>query len=98
MSQQPIPNIDFATVNQAYNNYLLEQNGRIIQRQDKQLANGYYRQPLDASTLTRLRQGRAVLVEAPAVHGILINGTFGSGCCPPNPGQPLPTNNAPLPG
>ena len=95
---QPIPNIDFATVNQAYNNYNLEVNGRLNQYNSRVLAGGYYRQALDNTTLSKIRQGKGVLIGG-QIRNVPLNALIGVGgcgstedscgkCCPPVPGQP----------
>lgn len=72
------------TTNQAYNNALIDSSARTIQKQDYTLARGFYRQTLDSSTLTRIRQANSVLVDQQG-----INAQFGAGCCMPIPGEPI---------
>ena len=56
-------------VNQSYNNNLYTEKGRVERRENRILAGGYYRGPVDSSTLTRIRQGNGVLLHQPGVNG-----------------------------
>lgn len=64
--------------NQAYNDYLHDESGRTEKHENALLTSGYYRGPVDSSTLTRIRQGRGVLLNQPGVSGAMQ----GSRCCP----------------
>ena len=56
-------------VNQSYNNNLYTEQGYTEQRENRILAGGYYRGPVDSSTLTRIRQGNGVLLHQSGVDG-----------------------------
>jgi len=64
--------------NQAYNNYLHDESGYQNRRENRLLTSGYYRGPVDSSTLTRIRAANGVLLGIPGVPG----GMQGSRCCP----------------
>lgn len=64
--------------NQAYNDYLHDQSGYQNRRENRLLTSGFYRGPVDSSTLTRIRAANGVLLGVPGVPG----GMQGSRCCP----------------
>jgi hypothetical protein len=64
--------------NQAYNNYLHDESGYQNRRENRLLTSGFYRGPVDSSTLTRIRSANGVLRGVPGIPG----GMQGSRCCP----------------
>ena len=69
-SEQPVQCcIPTPILNQAYTNNLYTEKGRIERRENRILAGGYYRGPIDSSTLTRIRQGNGVILHQPGVDG-----------------------------
>jgi hypothetical protein len=72
------------TVNQSYNNALWNEQDRTEQKQSYTLANGFYRQTLDSSTLTQIRQANTVIVADP------VNALITSKCCYEVPGKIIP--------
>jgi hypothetical protein len=64
--------------NQAYNDYLHDESGYQNRRENRLLTSGFYRGPVDSSTLTRIRSANGVLLGVPGVPG----GMQGSRCCP----------------
>lgn len=64
--------------NQAYNDYLHDESGYQNRRENRLLTSGFYRGPVDSSTLTRIRSANGVLLGVNGVPG----GMQGSRCCP----------------
>lgn len=64
--------------NQAYNDYLHDESGYQNRRENRILTSGFYRGPVDSSTLTRIRSANGVLLGVNGVPG----GMQGSRCCP----------------
>lgn len=63
--------------NQAYNDYLHDESGYQNRRENRLLTSGFYRGPVDSSTLTRIRSANGVLLGVNGVPG----GMQGSRCC-----------------
>ena len=63
--------------NQAYNDYLHDESGYQNRRENRLLTSGFYRGPVDSSTLTRIRSANGVLRGVPGIPG----GMQGSRCC-----------------